>query len=986
MPIPTKRIALSILWMLFLSCPVRALDPGKSLNQYSLDVYSTDNGLPQSSVMAIIQTRDGYLWLGTYEGLARFDGIRFVVFDKNNTPELQNSSIKTLLEDAAGDLWIGTANGLLRYDRQRFRRYSAADGLSSNFILDLYQDPAGTIWAGTTYGLNYLANDRFHSYTTRDGLSDNYISTLAGDSQGRLWIGTNNGLNCLEKDHFSRYDVQNGLPHSDIRALLLDQDGALWIGTSGGGLARLKDNRFTVYGTREGLADIDIRAIYQDRHGIIWVGTNQEPVNRLKNGRFSFLTHQEARLMSARAMLEDREGNLWVGTRDGLLQLKDDKFTLYSSRNGLPVDATRAIFEDRSGAMWIGTVGGGLVRFSNGRFEIFAKKDGLLSDHIWSIAQSRRNDAIWIGTYGGGLSRLFNGRLQTFTTANGLANDIVRAVFVDSRDRVWVGTNGGGLDLIENGRIRNFNTSNGLASNFIYSIGEDRQGVIWIGTYESGINRYLDGHFETFGLHQGLIGQGVWAIYPDREGAVWIGTDHAGLKCFKDGRFYSFSIRDGLASDQAFQIVEDDRGCLWMNSNRGIYSVSKKDLFAFASGAIASIPCVSFGKAEGIRVTESSGPAQPAGWRSRDGHVWFPTIKGVAMFEPGGPRPNRVAPPVVVENAIINGREYSPFSRAIVSPGEGGIEIDYTAISFLLAQRTVFKYKLEGFDRDWIDAGPRRSAFYTNLPRGEYRFRVIAANSDGFWNREGASFRFQLLPHFWQTTVFYLGLVLLAQALIGLSFLFIIKRGRRREQKLALQVEERTVQLNQLNLELHETNRKLQSANRMLNHLAKNDALTGIANYRSFSEHFVREWKVAQREHRPLSLITIDIDFFKDFNDSLGHQKGDECIKRTARAISGQLKRPSDFVARYGGDEFIVILPGTDRNGAERIATKIRLAIRKLKIDHPAAPTGTTVTVSLGIASTVPAIDADSGEFLRRSDQALYQAKKAGRNRMITLS
>ncbi len=954
-----------------------ALDPARSIDQYARDVYSTESGLPQSSVVAMVQTRDGYLWLGTYEGLARFDGVRITVFDKSNTPEMESNGIRALLEDRDGDLWVGTAAGLLRYRRGRFERFDAAAGLASPVILCLHQDWKGVLWVGTPQGLHSLEAGRFRRFSGQASLSSAYISSLADDDRGRLWVGTNRGLNLLERGRVQVFDTADGLPHDDVRCLTWDDSGGeLWIGTSGGGLARLRDDRFTRYGIRDGLSSEDIRAVFRDRHGVVWIGTNQEPLNRLQDGRVTVLDRRQSGVLSTRVILEDREGSLWVGTRDGLLQLKDDKFILYNSRNGLPVDPVRAVFQDRRGDMWVGTVGGGLARLGASGWRTYGRGQGLLNDHVWSIAQGR-DQTIWAGTYGGGLHRLRGERFESITQRDGLANDIVRALLIDRRDRLWIGTNGGGLDCLEGGRIVNYTIRDGLPGNYVYALGEDIRERLWVGTFNGGLAVRENGRFRSIPL-PGTTPYGVWAIHPDRDGAVWVGTDHGGLLCVRDGRVLRFTSRDGLYSDQAFQILEDGSGRLWMNSNKGIFYVLKTELLEFAEGRRHRIASVSFGKAEGIKVTESSGPAQPAGCIDGRGRLWFPTIRGVAVFDPDRLRTNPVAPPVVIEQVQIDGHAYAADRPCTAPPGEGNIEIDYTAISFLLTDKVAFKYQLEGYDRDWVSAGARRSAFYTNLPPGSYVFRVIACNGDEVWNFRGAAFSFRLRPHFHQTAAFRWLLALAVLLLLAGGFWLALRRVRTRERKLAKLVEYHTAELRKVNELLEQTNRQLQ-------HLARFDGLTELANHRTFYEAYNREWNVSARERRPLALIALDIDHFKPFNDSCGHQQGDECLRRVAGVIRGRVKRPADLAARTGGEEFSVLLPGTDGDGALVLAEEIRRGIEELAIAHPSSPVAAVVTVSVGVSTELQFAGAEPSRLIALADRALYKAKNEGRNRVCLL-
>jgi ligand-binding sensor domain-containing protein/tRNA A-37 threonylcarbamoyl transferase component Bud32 len=779
------------IWLLGSGISLRGLDPAKEILQYNLEVYTTEDGLPQSSVLTMVQTRDGYLWLGTYEGVARFDGIRFQIFDTANTPEMASNRIKALLEDNRGNLWIGTSGGLLCYRSGTFTNYTVKDGLSDNFVLSLCQDRQGRLWVGTTDGLNCFEGGRFSRYGQGHGLARTYISALAEDGSGSLWIGTSGGgLHLWDADskQISRPVVEGWPRNVDIRTLYRDRQGRIWIGTAGRGLAVTGGGAFRIYTRRHGLSGDDIRAIFEDSNGSLWIGTNGQGINRLKNGTFSYSDSDEGLFSSPiRSILEDREGSLWIGSRDGLTQLMDGKFVLYNRRSGLPVDSVRTVFQDRSGTIWVGTVNGGLGQFENGRFKTFGSKEGFLSEHIWTITQGG-DDSLWVGTYGGGLHRFKNDRVvQIYNTRRGLSNNIIRALFVDNNDHIWVGTNGGGVDVIDpqRGTIVNYRRGHGrgLSDDFIYAIGGDKQGDIWIGTYSGDLNRFSRGKFTVYGVKQGLTGHAIWSIYPDDAGAVWIGTDGGGLLCLKEGTFSRFTTRDGLYSNLAFQVFEDRQANLWMNCNRGIYSVRKRDLEDFAAGKIQKIPCRSFGQSEGIKNTECSGPAQPAGICTEDGSLWFPTIRGAVVIEPDRIKINRTVPPIVVEAVRADGKLIytypSPQAGTVtLPPGQKRLEFQYTGLSFTASRQMKFKYRLEGFEEEWQEAGSQRQVSYTNIPPADYTFRVIGSNNDGTWNEEGAHFSFTLKPFFWQTWWFRLLAVVLFAFLSYMAIGFVQKHLR----------------------------------------------------------------------------------------------------------------------------------------------------------------------------------------------------------------
>jgi ligand-binding sensor domain-containing protein/signal transduction histidine kinase len=807
-----------------------ALDPQKDIRHFIIDQWTTDNSnIPQNSVLSMAQTRDGYLWIGTYEGLARFDGLNFTVFDKSNTPEIQNNGMLVMAEGADGALWIGTPNGLLCRRDGRFRNFNVNDGLSSDFILALALDAQGALWVGTTQGLNRYRDGAFTSFSVADGLEQDYISALCAGGNDTMWIGTSAGLYSCRSGIFSRYTLPNGTAGNTVWALCAGRDDVLWIGTGGGGLVRSSGGVFRTYSQKDGLSADDIRMIFEDGNGVLWIGTGSNGLDRLDRGVFSHLGRPSGLSNdSIRALVEDTEGSLWIGTYGGGLdRLKDDRYIFYNRRSGLPVDLTRSVMQDREGAMWIGTVGGGLVRFVDGEFTVFNERQGLRDLRIWSIAQGR-DGAIWFGTYGGGLHRLQNGKVTAvYSTRNGMANDIVRAVLAARDGTIWAGTNGGGIDILHpDGRIVNYSRRSGLSDDFIYAISQDREDTVWVGTYNGDLYRFRQEKFTVYQPRSGTSQNAIWTIYPDDDGALWLGTNSGGLIRFKNGMFRTIGSRDGLYSDVAFQILEDDQGYLWMNCNRGVYRASKKELNAFADGLLTRIGALSYGISEGVRGVESTGPAQPAGWKSRDGNLWFPTLKGLTVLDPDYRKRNERIPPVLIEKMTVDGQAVGTAVRPLIGPGRKKLEFTYTALSFLVPEKIRFKTMLRGFDRGWSAETSQRQISYTNLPPGSYTFRVIACNNDGKWNLEGASLSFALRPYFFQTVWFWTIAVLCMLFLAVMAFRGHFRRLQRRGRELEILVQERTGELSRVNEELLKAQRVQDEVQRIAVHDLKNPLQT----------------------------------------------------------------------------------------------------------------------------------------------------------------
>ncbi len=800
------------------------LDPRKSLSQYSLEIWQDDEGLPQNSVQALAQTQEGYLWLGLEEGLVRFDGVRFTKFHTGNTEAFSSNNILALSADPDGGLWIGTnGGGLVRWQNGVFTAYTSQQGLSNDFIKSIYRDQQGQVWIGTNQGLNLFKDGQALLYAPEHPLAKQMVSALTEDRQGHLWIGTNgSGLYRLQNGRLASFNTQNGLAHDAVMALQEDHDGNLWIGTFGG-LQCLREGKFVHYTTQHGLAHNFIRAFCQDAGGTLWIGTQGGGLSRWRDGKFETFSAKDGLSNNiVRAICADREGSLWIGTYGGgLNRLRDGKFTNYSTSHGLSHNMVWSVYEDKSGSLWFGT-DQGLNRFKDGKFTLYSTPEGLSPNVVVALGEDRSGN-LWIGTEGGGLHRMKDGRITRYTTRDGLSHDFVRAICEDQTGKLWIGTDRG-LNLMQNGEFKVYTTRDGLVNDELTCLYEDRAGNLWIGSRTGGMTRLKDGKFTSFTKHEGLASNLVRAISEDQAGALWIGMN-GGLSRFKDGKFTSYTTKEGLFDNLIFTILQDSKGNFWMSCNKGIFRVPKQELEDFALGKIRSITSISYGKADGMLTNECNGAlGQPSGWKGRDGKLWFPTIRGVTMIDPEHLKINPLPPPVKVEQAVVDYHVFDlspPRNRALAAtPGSKAFEFHYTGLSLLSPQQVRFKYKLEGFEDEWVDAGARRIAYYTNLRPGEYKFHVKACNNDGVWNEAGASLALSLRPFFYETTWFY-SLCFLAFVLSSVAALrFRLGQIQTREQQRALRqandalearVRERTVELARRSGELEESQSFLSS-------------------------------------------------------------------------------------------------------------------------------------------------------------------------------
>ena len=791
--VPARAVVSVAMLLVCAAClPALALDPRKPLTQYGRDVWQ--DGLPQSTVHAVVQTRDGYIWLGTYEGLVRFNGVAFTVFDKSNTPELRAKGVRALCEDRDGNLWVGTlSGGLTRYARGVFTTFTTESGLPNDFVYALHQDSAGRLWIGTDGGLCRYEDGRFTSLTTSDGLSRNNVRAVCEDREGAIWVGTDGGgLNRIRDGRIETFATA----HPTVNALALDRDGTLWIGTNGGGLGAYRDGAFTTYAAADGLAHGRVYSLYFDRAGTLWAGTDGGGLYRFRDGAFARYSTAEGLSQDfVRSLCEDHEGSLWVGTNGGLNRLKDGKFVSYTVQQGLSQDNVRVVLEDPQGTIWIGTDGGGLNALRpDGRVDVITTRQGLPNDFIRSLCAAS-DGAIWVGTNGGGAARYAGGGFTRYSTANGLANDEVRALLEDRDGAIWMGTAGGGLSRVAAGKVTTLTRAQGLPHNDVRALYQDREGAIWIGTYGGGVARLRDGAMTTFTTADGLSNPAVLAIYQDAAGRMWFGTNSGGLSRLENGAFTTYGTEDGLFDDTIFQILEDASGNLWFGCNKGIFRVPLAELNAFAAGGVSSVTSTSYGKADGMGSNQCNGASQPAGWRGRDGRLWFPTAGGVAMIDPASITLNAIPPPTVIATVVVDGQPVDARGAREFDPSSERFEIHYDGLSFLVPDRVRFRYRLEGLSGDWIDAGTRRVAYYNNLPPGDYTFRVVACNNDGVWNEAGASFEFRIPTPPWRS---WWALLLYGMAFVGFGYAGVQLRLRalhRRNDLLEARIAERTAEI-----------------------------------------------------------------------------------------------------------------------------------------------------------------------------------------------
>ncbi|MBM3883657.1 MAG: hypothetical protein FJ387_28785 [Verrucomicrobia bacterium] len=823
----------------------------------TLTAWRTEQGLPQNWVECILQTRDGYLWMGTRIGLVRFDGVRFTLFNHENTPAFTNDFCKALAEDLDGNLWVGAREGLLCRRQGAFELYSVKDGLGDNEIAALAVGPDGSVWIGTGGGVGRFVAGRFAGYVN-PAVSKQVVYALGHGPDGGLWVGYEEGLWRLEPatgEFTCKWSGPAGDRRHEARlvaCLQVDRQGQVWFGTPSG-LYRWAAGEVVAFTEHTGLAPGSVRSILEDAQGGLWVVADGE-LYRFENGRFVSLDLR-SRLGGSplRCLYADREANLWAGSAfAGLARLQTPKVATLTTRDGLCNDEVWSIQQARDGSIWVAT-GAGISQYRDGTFTTLTTQPDISQVSFRCVLEDRFSHGLWLGAAFRNYWFYDRATGEIKECPKVTAHPQTAVLYQDRATNFWIGAKEGltmlwpsdswlidptprtpvpqrygeewifkaerwervraelyyrranrwyqyreigdlpleWVELVQSDRTgwtARF-PRGAMTSYNVRGILDDRAGTLWFATAGGGLNRLRDGVFSALTTADGLASNVALCLYEDSDSALWIGTQD-GLSRLKDGRLATIEKRHGLFDNLVNQILEDDLGYFWMGCHRGLYRVSRSDLDAAADGRTNSVGCIALTESDGLLSGEIHGEVQPSSCKLHDGRLWFPTARGIAVVDPATIRRYEAAPPVVVEEVRARNQRIfadgqvapSPLLRGVavqslgsgqdagangaipaaaimaprLAPGSGRVlEFRYTAASFIAPDKIRFKYRMHGYDADWVEAGDRRVAYCTNLRPGAYRFQVIAANHHGVWNPTGATFAFYLAPHFYQTWLFY---------------------------------------------------------------------------------------------------------------------------------------------------------------------------------------------------------------------------------------
>ncbi len=820
--------------------------------------WTVEEGLPVNTVNSMVQDKNGYIWFTTYDGIVRFDGINFKIYNHANTAEMpQNRAVFMHLQENKG-IWVTLENGgvILIDEEERFTHFDEADGFTSWNTTSMMEDSQHRMWFSTFNGLYLYENEEFTRVIQRDSPEKNRISFTYEDTDSTIWVATHDGLIHIKNGKKKIYNVNPGQPENEFRRVQRYESGELLVSALKGlyvmgedGLYipkkfqllkndavpyLYKDDQIALISTDIGLykyngslsllKDHDRSnsfywTFYRSSENVLWMISTHGEILQMKNGEIFELNNSDILPNHYyNNLLEDREKNIWLATaRNGLLRVKNSQVKTIGKAEGLSGNNILGLFEDSRGRFWVGTRDFGLNVIDGNTITQYREADILNRDIVHTINEDH-NGNIWVGYYQGGVDRFGNAGITPYDIGFGAGVNDVRSIFVHSDSTIWLGTYGGLVKFDPTNKNHLvYTTKDGLSSELIRYIDEGPKGGLWIGTMSGGVNHFIDGSFTSYTTKDGLASNNIRSVYVDKEdpSTVWVGTENNGLSRIRDGNIESVSVEDGLPNHVIHYISQDHLGWLWMSSNHGVFKISKSDLNSYMDGNSDFFDLVYFGKDEGMRNPEANGSFQQGGLKTSNGTFWFSTQHGVAVFKIDPQQTNTVPPTVLISGFETNGRTYSPDSINF-APGTEAFEVSFKALTFVSPENTRFRYRLEGYETDWNEVINQRTARYANISPGNYTFRVTASNNDGIWNEDGASASFSIKPVFYQQPWFYIliGILIVAgyYPVSQIRYRYLM----RQQEKLKEVIEKQTAQLRKEKNEIEEQSKVIKEQSQEL--------------------------------------------------------------------------------------------------------------------------------------------------------------------------
>jgi diguanylate cyclase (GGDEF)-like protein len=937
-----------------------ALDPARLPSQYHSTIFRAPL-IPHDSVSVVIEDRQGYLWVGTVEGLGRFDGARSVVYHPDHTPGLRHPFVRDLIEDHAGRIWIGTLGGGLSVFRDG--KVHAVPGLAPTVINKIELDANGALYVATQRGVWYSRDgEHFEPLPGTEAIADRPATVLAWAPTGELLIAADQDLYTWTERSFGRLPSGRHRVFTSPRGLVPDRQ-AIW--ALGNVAWRYSEGRLTQVAPHPDL-DIDrYWAGLRDGDGNLWLGTDGEGLLRVFGD-----TLQRMRQAQGLAndfvwnLTEDRRGQLWIGTNGGGLQvLRNSPIYHWGVAEGMSDPFVRSVTEGVDGTIYIGTQTRGVYALRGGRLRALNEAQERNFPSVRGLAQTP-DGSLWVGG-SRGVDRFRDGRYEVHPLPE-LANVYATSMLVSRDGTLWISALGAGIHAVRDGRSLPLPDVLRELPSPTAAVLEASDGSMWFGS-ESGLVRWDGREATRYGKAEGMLGDSVTALMEWPAGTIWAGTQQ-GLARIRAGRVDTLSRANGLVEDRIKTAIIDAEGAIWIGTYRGLQRISLKAVAARLDGTAAELPVETYGLADGLLHLEVNG-GNNAVHRDRSGRLYVSTRGGLAVIDPSRLSSERPPVPVRIEAFRADGKRVEGPGPWVLPPDTRRVEFLFTALDPARAPELTFAKRLEGLDPEWIEIGNRRDAEYTSLRAGEYRFSVRLLDPHHTAGVSEASMSFSVRPHWYATFWAYLAYAVLLCGAFWIGISWRVRSMGRQRVKLEQQIKLRTAEV--------------EAANARLAKLSREDALTGVGNRRRFDEALDSEWHRGSRRDSTLGLLLIDVDWFKGYNDTLGHQAGDECLRAIARVLVGLHGQAGDVVARYGGEEFAVLLPDTSPDEALEAAERIRRSITDLSLPHQTAGPEGVVTVSVGVATAQPRVATGPAPLVQAADRALYRAKAEGRNRVV---
>ncbi|MGV8961463.1 MAG: diguanylate cyclase [Stenotrophomonas sp.] len=946
--------------------------PSAVAARHTVAGWGMEQGLPHNLVQSVAQGSDGFLWLGTWEGVARFNGKTFTVFDRQNTPGVELSGVMSIVPEADGAMLFGTvSDGVYRYHKGRWQALGGARARHLS-VAGMLRDREGALWLiAKGKLLRMQPSGELEDIGAALKLPDAAITSLRQDPQGALLIATEQGIHRLWQGRLHPWQDTQALVVRD----LVDDGEAGWIAATDDGV-----HWWHADGRHEHLrAGERVDAVRRDGSGALWMSLSAGRLERYFHGALERVAIPG---QVSPALLVDREGLVWAGSTDGLFRVDEGAASGITVADGLSANYVRAVMQTGDGTVWIGHTEG-LDRLQEGRTTRVPLRPGRRRDAS-VLALAAGDDQLWVGTYNDGVLGLdAQGRVRQQVTLPGASQPIVRALLAEADGTMWIGS-GDGLYRYREGALRHYGTADGLPALAVHALYRDPAGVLWIGTSDGMAALDAAGKLQAWHADTGSFpARYVFDFLGDDNGDLWIATDH-GLLRRRGPEFQVFDHGNGLPRDKLFRILDDGRGHLWVSSNQGVFRLDRQDLVAVAAGARTQLAVHVVDHTDGMPGSQGNGASSPAGWMTQQGQLLFATSDGVAVIDPARVGNERLhTAPIAVETVSIDGAGQPLLDRYPLPAQVERISVEYAGLGFRAPDKMRYRYRLEGFDADWVEAGTRTEAIYTNLAPGNYRLRMQAMALPLDWSRSErigeTSLLLEIAPPLWRRPwVLALGSLALLGSVLAL-WGWRTARYRQQERSLQQEIAARTRELSEKNHALEQAGRERDGVLRKLAHQATHDALTGLPNRRAADAHLQKMLQQAKERAAPLTVALVDLDHFKQINDHYGHDAGDQVLCDVAGLLRLRLGE-EQFAARHGGEEFLIVLRDTALSDAMPLLRELCARAARL----PLAEIGphANITISIGAAELTGGQDTVR-TLLAAADRQLYRAKNEGRNRVL---